>query len=443
VAYIGLENIEAHTGKLVGETTVDASTIKSLKSRFQSGDILYGKLRPNLNKVYVANSDGICSTDIFVLRPKSDVDGRLLAAVLRSTQLNEQVLKGLGGAQLPRVSYEYMKALTIPLPALDIQREIVAEIEGYQKIIDGARQVVENYRPSIPVSSDWPVVPLEEIADFKNGLNYDADGAGAPVRIVGVSHFKNHLVASPTEFDLIRLNKPVESGYLLAPDDILFVRSNGNQELVGRSMLIPELPEPSTFSGFTIRCRFKAEVEPRFYAYLFKSPRFRTLLKEGGQGSSIRNLSQSLLRELPVPFPGLEQQREIVIALDEERALINANKTLIARFEAKSNPSSTASGPPPDGASPADARLPAPGLPQPGRGGVHRVSVGNLRDQLPARQLPVRPAGVPHAVHEQRVRNGVADQAGAAGSLCPRAAVSARSTDAARCHITVHVQQDQ
>ena len=50
--------------------------------------------------------------------------------------------------------------IEIPLPPLEVQKEIVAEIEGYQKVIDGARAVLDNYRPHIPIHPDWPMVPL-------------------------------------------------------------------------------------------------------------------------------------------------------------------------------------------------------------------------------------------------------------------------------------------
>ena len=66
--------------------------------------------------------------------------------------------------------------LQIPLPPLEVQQEIVDEIEGYQKVIDGARQVVENYKPVIPIDPDWPLVKLGNkevgIIDGDRGKNY-------------------------------------------------------------------------------------------------------------------------------------------------------------------------------------------------------------------------------------------------------------------------------
>ena len=86
VTYVGLENISQDTGNLIGETvTENPATIKSLKNEFGPGETLYGKLRPNLNKVWLSDRSGICSTDIYVIRPKQDnVVPELYAYVFRA-----------------------------------------------------------------------------------------------------------------------------------------------------------------------------------------------------------------------------------------------------------------------------------------------------------------------------------------------------------------------
>lgn len=147
--YVGLENIESNTGRLIGEVVTSACDIKSLKSRFEPNDILYGKLRPNLNKVYLANMAGVCSTDIFVIRAKAQVHVGYLLQLLRSPQFNVEVLRGIGGSQLPRVSYDYLSALKIPLPPLEVQHQIVAEIEGYQKMIEEHRKAIAELEQQI------------------------------------------------------------------------------------------------------------------------------------------------------------------------------------------------------------------------------------------------------------------------------------------------------
>jgi type I restriction enzyme M protein len=137
--YVGLESIEPNTGRFI---ELSEEPAKSTKWAFRSNDILYGKLRPNLNKVWLSDRDGVCSTDILVLRAKTHVVvPPFLSAVLRSSHFNKEVLRGLGGAQLPRVRPGYLLVLEIPLPPLEEQERIVAGLECYRKVIEGARQV--------------------------------------------------------------------------------------------------------------------------------------------------------------------------------------------------------------------------------------------------------------------------------------------------------------
>jgi type I restriction enzyme M protein len=117
---------------------------------------------------------------------------------------------------------------------------------------------------------------------------------------------------------------------------VVFVRSNGNPDLVGRSMLVPDDIGWASFSGFTIRARFDTgRVNPRYLAHFFKTPVFAEHMKTTGQGASIRNLSQGILADLKVPLPDLETQAAIVSEIEAEQVLINGNRNLVARFEKK------------------------------------------------------------------------------------------------------------
>jgi len=140
--YIGLENIESNSGNLVGNINAEMKAIKSTKNVFKKDDILYGKLRPNLNKVWLADKDGICSTDILVLRGGKKIIPAFYLPVLLSSDFNSEVLKGLKGAQLPRVSFDYLEHLKIPLPPLEIQKQLVAEMEEQEKIIEANKKLI-------------------------------------------------------------------------------------------------------------------------------------------------------------------------------------------------------------------------------------------------------------------------------------------------------------
>lgn len=142
--YIGLENIESNSGRLTGEINADMDSIKSAKSVFKKGDILFGKLRPNLNKVWFADRGGICSTDILVLRSKSEnIIPKLYTFVLRDEKFNSEVMKGLRGAQLPRINFEYLSSLKIPVIPTEIQKRMVEEMEQEEEIITSNRKLIE------------------------------------------------------------------------------------------------------------------------------------------------------------------------------------------------------------------------------------------------------------------------------------------------------------
>lgn len=135
VFYVGLENIKSNTGNLIGNPLTQYSTIKSNKNVFKKGDLLYGKLRPNLNKLYLANEGGICSTDILVLRCLEEELNKFYAYYLRTKKFNDEVLKTVSGQQLPRTKWSLIETIKVPVPQLKDKKEIIQQIEKLEKII--------------------------------------------------------------------------------------------------------------------------------------------------------------------------------------------------------------------------------------------------------------------------------------------------------------------
>ncbi|MDD2286829.1 MAG: N-6 DNA methylase [Paludibacter sp.] len=249
--------------------------------------------------------------------------------------LKEEVSKSKLGNTMPYIKLGMLQEFKVPLPPIKHQAAIVNEIEGYQKILDGANAIITNYKPKIDIDIDWELKKLGEISEFKNGLNFTKSSSGEFIKVFGVGNFKNHLIAPLEDLDKVQINENLNDNYLLQKGDILFVRSNGNKDLVGRSVLIPEVNERISFSGFTIRCRLESDIEPLYIAYLLKSDFHSKLMKTVGQGANIRNLSQGILNEIEVPIPPIEIQKELVKKLNKEQDLVNANKQLIEIFEQK------------------------------------------------------------------------------------------------------------
>jgi type I restriction enzyme M protein len=314
----------------------------NIEYALKAGDVLFN----NTNSKELVGKTCYVATDLqagfsnHLTRIRADsrkLNGQFLAFLLSSYWQHGVFLdkchKWVGQAG---ISTTELGQIDIPLPPLSVQQEIVAELDGYQKVIDGARAVLDSYRPHIPIQPKWPVVALGAICSFKNGLNFSKGSTGAKVKIIGVRDFRTNLYAPLSELSEIHPDTPLTDDYLVKDGDILFVRSNGNPDLVGRSVIIPPTRERITFSGFTIRGRIEdSRALPLFYAYLFKSRDFSETVKTVGRGANIRNLTQDILNELRVPLPPISTQRQIVARIEEEQQLVQANRRLIELFEAK------------------------------------------------------------------------------------------------------------
>ncbi|MCD8106687.1 MAG: N-6 DNA methylase [Oscillospiraceae bacterium] len=150
VVYIGLENIESNTGNLIGQFECEMNAIKSIKRVFKKGDILFGKLRPALNKVAFSDVDGICSTDIIVLRAKdSSLESELYSVLLRSDEFNSSVMNGISGGQLPRVDTEYLMHLPIYKIPIEEQNSLIEQLHYEQSLIEPSKKLIEVFRAKI------------------------------------------------------------------------------------------------------------------------------------------------------------------------------------------------------------------------------------------------------------------------------------------------------
>ena len=116
--------------------------IRSNKNIFKVGDILYAKLRPNLNKVILADFDGICSTDILVLRPKDNINVGFYHSIFLSSWFNEEIMKGISGSQLPRTKYSHMSEIEVPNPDKSVQDFIYESIKKEKYYISSSNNLI-------------------------------------------------------------------------------------------------------------------------------------------------------------------------------------------------------------------------------------------------------------------------------------------------------------
>lgn len=269
-----------------------------------------------IDRPFAQGADGIK-----ILSTAATLDPMFLYYVLRSRPLESN------GYQR---HYSKLKEHQIPLPPMEVQKEIVAEIEGYQKVIDGARTVVDHYRPYIPIHPDWPIVEVGELARPEYGFTASAADTG-DARFIRITDIASDGSLRPDNAKFIELTDGARQSSLLK-NDILVARTGAT---FGKTMLF-EQDYPAVFASYLIRLQFpKDRVHPRYYWVFAQSDNYwsqaNSLMTGGGQPQ----FNGNALKQIKIPLPPVSIQQAIVAEIDAERALVAANRELIARFEKK------------------------------------------------------------------------------------------------------------
>ncbi len=233
----------------------------------------------------------------------------------------------------PSLRLETLGALEILLPPLDVQREIVAEIEGYQRVIDGARAVLDNYRPHIPIDPEWPVVEMGELcATITDGDHQPPPKADNGIPFVTISNLDETLGVNfaktffvPNDYyEALKDSRRPQIG------DLLY-------SVTGSYGVVVPVPEDREFcfQRHIALLRPSDRVISGYLLQFLRSPAGKQQGDAAATGVAQKTVSLKALREFRVPLPPLEIQQDIVADIEAEQALVNGNRDLIARFEKK------------------------------------------------------------------------------------------------------------
>ena len=222
----------------------------------------------------------------------------------------------------------------IPLPPLEIQRQMVAELDGYRKVIEGARQVIANYKPTIKIDPKWPVKRLSEVSEI-NRESVD------PVIAFGENSF-TYLDISSVENGTggVALTNQVESAKapsrarrVIQNCDVLLSTVRPNLKAFAYLENLPERVLAST--GFAVLTPLKGLSLGKFLWFmLFEDASLKQMTDRMEKGA-YPSINQTDVEQIEIPLPPLDIQREIVVELEAEQALVEANRKLIEVFEKK------------------------------------------------------------------------------------------------------------
>lgn len=322
--FLGMDDVEAHTGRILGPKTVMG--LKSKVTLFEAGDVLYGRLRPYLNKVAAPEFAGAASPEFLVLQPSPRILARYLYRLLLAPHFVRHAEVRSKGDR-PRVPFSAVSDYRFLLPPVDTQAAICEEVELFQVVADGLAATVEG---------------LAGLADQLRGrtrdthLHFSAGGASHPIGYLGdvveriqygtskkcryqpvatpVLRIPNVVSGKISRDDLkyAELGDAEVAALSLNKDDILVVRSNGSIDLVGRAAIVPEELTGYLFAGYLIRLTPSAKIDPRFLLHVLQSQHIRGQIERSARSTSgVNNINAKQLSRLEIPVPPLKEQSRL------------------------------------------------------------------------------------------------------------------------------------
>lgn len=342
--YLELEDLDQGSGKILGRR--NTMTVESSTTLFKRGDVLFGKLRPYLEKYYLAEFDGRCTGEILAIEPLR-ISGAFLRYCVSSPWFIERCNMLAYGAKMPRVNWPTQLALiNIPLPPADEQERIVRYLDDACQAIDKA---VATKRGQVDVLEKLFLATLSRLVT--HGIEHDrvveASGhewLGPVAKGWKVEHLKR-LVVEPlayglseaaeledrelprfiriTDFDqngklrdetFRSLPREVAKEAMLKEGDVLFARSGAT---AGKTFMFSGYQGEACFAGYLVCARtMRWKLLPRFLYHYTKSLPYEAWKRLIFTQTTIPNISAAKYNYLAVPLPSIKEQEAIVEHID-------------------------------------------------------------------------------------------------------------------------------
>jgi restriction endonuclease S subunit len=328
--YIDITSVENGTGKISYENVLSTKEAPSRARRFiQENDVLLSTVRPNLKAFTILKnlpSKVIASTGFAVLRTRDSILPEFLYQVIKNDNSVNQMISMMGKGAYPSINQSDVASIKIPLPPLEVQHEIVAEIEGYQRIIDGARMVVENWKPNIELEleearkeagvEEWEMVKLGEVCE-------NLDSLRRPVTKSDRKNGKYPYYGASGIVDYV-------DDYIFDGDYLLISEDGAN--LLARSTPIAfSITGKTWVNNHAHVLKFTNKISQHYVEFIINSMDISLYVT----GSAQPKLNQKSLNSISLPFPPLKIQKLIVDNIFLEKEMIKINQKLLSSFQEK------------------------------------------------------------------------------------------------------------
>jgi type I restriction enzyme S subunit len=339
------------------QTAADQGAISG-KYLFDKGDIVYSKIRPYLRKAILARFGGLCSADMYPLKPASDVCSGFMLAVLLGDRFSKYAESVSVRSGMPKINRAELAEYVVALPPF-LEQEAIAEvlskadalIENLERLIAKKRLLKKGVMQQLltgkrrlrgfanattgykqtevgVIPEDWAVTSMGELFTFQNGVNAGkaAYGKGTPFINVLEVITCSTLVEAKIPGRISLLPQAI-STFRVQTGDVLFNRTSETQEEVGLASVYIDNREV-VFGGFVIRARPQdSTLDPMFSSYALRSPAIRRQIISRGQGAVRANIGQQELSKVQVFVPPFHEQdaiAEVLSAMDAEIILLEA-----------------------------------------------------------------------------------------------------------------------
>lgn len=264
----------------------------------------------------------------YVLSNFKNVSARYLYHVL-SINLKKDLDLLKQGNTMPYIKLGMLSDYLLPLPPIEVQEEIVAELDGYDAIISGATQIIQNWKPNFYIDPEWEREELENLATLEYGLGTSAkeDGKYRFVRITDINEFGLLKQSDPKYVDIDK----TEIGYVLAKGDVLVARTGATY---GKCLYF-DSDVPSVFAGYLIRVNLNERISNQFFWMFSQSTDFDSQKKRLVTGGGQPQFNANALCKVIVPVPPIVEQEKLVNAMSIEAKQIETFRELILSYEGK------------------------------------------------------------------------------------------------------------